>query len=83
MRLTLEQRVIVLGDQIASLVECSEQQVVPLNVVTVSYLRNYGYALRPQDYDCASMIDLMGLIRHVVKVMSSSIRVTFKSRRNL
>lgn len=79
--LTLQQSIKVLGTQIVQILKTSPKSSILLNDLSKLYLREYGYQLKPQVFECNS-------IREVVEKLSDYIQVCeilslcFSSNRN-
>ncbi|XP_026275264.1 meiosis regulator and mRNA stability factor 1 isoform X2 [Frankliniella occidentalis] len=67
-QLTLNQRLQVLGDIVASIVQEYGHSFMPLSAVSEYFLLNSGYALRPEDYGFNSLEDLFSAIHFSVKL---------------
>lgn len=67
--LTLQQAVKVLGSQVTQIVKSSPKSSILLSDLPKLYLREYGYQLKPQLFECSS-------IREVVETLSDFIQVS-------
>ncbi|KAK3909373.1 Meiosis regulator and mRNA stability factor 1 [Frankliniella fusca] len=67
-QLTLDQRLRVLGDIVASIVQDYGHPLMPLSAVSEYFLLSSGYALRPEDYGFNSLEDLFSAIHFSVKL---------------
>lgn len=70
--MTLEQRLHVLGDIVATLVKEYGHSYMPILSVSENFLLTSGYALRPEDYGFVSLEDLFCAIHFSVKVLAIS-----------
>lgn len=67
-QLTLEQRLHVLGDIVAAIVQEYGHPFMPISEVSENFLLSSGYALRPEDYGFSSLEELFGAIHFSVKL---------------
>lgn len=67
-QLTLNQRLRVLGDLVATIVQEYGHSCMPLPAVSENFLLSSGYALRPEDYGFSSLEELFCAIHFSVKV---------------
>jgi len=65
--LTLEERLKVLGEQISALIH-SRRSCMSLSALSVAFLRQHGYALKPEAYECSSLEQLIQHLHHSVAV---------------
>ena len=69
MQLTLDQRLRVLGDIVAAIVQESGNSCMSISDVSENFLLSSGYALRPEDYGFNSLEELFSSIHFSVKVV--------------
>lgn len=67
-QLTLDQRLRVLGDIVAAIVQEFGNAYMPISDVSENFLLSSGYSLRPEDYGFTSLEDLFNAIHFSVKV---------------
>jgi hypothetical protein len=65
--LTLEERLRVLEEQISALVR-SRRSSMSLSALSMAFLRQHGYALRPEAYECSDLEQLIKRLHHSVAV---------------
>jgi hypothetical protein len=65
--LTLEERLRVLAEQILALVHC-RRSCMSLSALSAAFLRQHGYALKPEAYECSSLEQLMQRLHHSLAV---------------
>jgi hypothetical protein len=65
--LTLEERLKVLAEQISALIR-SRHSCLSLPALSMAFLRQHGYALRPEAYECSSLEQLIKCLCHSVSV---------------
>jgi hypothetical protein len=65
--LTLEERLRVLAEQISALVHC-RRSCMSLSALSVAFLRQHGYALKPEAYECSSLEQLIQRLHHSLEV---------------
>lgn len=66
--LTLPQAIKVLGSQVVQIVKSSPKSYILLNDLSKLYLREYGYQLKPQVFDCNSIREVAGKLSDYVQV---------------
>ncbi|XP_021942540.1 meiosis regulator and mRNA stability factor 1 isoform X2 [Zootermopsis nevadensis] len=69
--LTLEERLRVLAEQISALVR-SRRSNMSLSALSMAFLRQHGYALKPKAYECSDLEQLIKRLYHSVAIVSSS-----------
>lgn len=69
MSLTIPYAIKVLGTQLANLIKNSKLSSLPLEALSATYLREYGYPLKPQAYECSSLVELLNKLHDVVQVV--------------
>lgn len=70
--LTLPYALKVLGMQITDLISASHLNYLPLELLSQAYLREFGYPLRPEAYECGSILEVLSKLQDVVRVAESS-----------
>lgn len=70
-RVTLTQPVAVrvLTNQVAQLLLSSGSTVLPLKELPSAYLQHFGHTLRPEDFNCSSIEQLVSLLSPTIKVL--------------
>lgn len=68
--LTLHQSLKILGSQLVALVKGSSTLSLPIQELPRIYLKEYGYPLKPQVYECNSVEELVNRVRDYVQVCS-------------
>ncbi|KAI4457150.1 limkain b lkap [Holotrichia oblita] len=71
--LTLLKALKVLGEQIANLIKHSKLASISLESLPSNYLREYGYPLKPESYECVDYYDLIAKLTDYVQVTQSSV----------
>ncbi|XP_034248491.1 meiosis regulator and mRNA stability factor 1 isoform X2 [Thrips palmi] len=71
-QLTLDQRLRVLGDLVAAIVQESGNALMLISDVSENFLLSSGYALRPEDYGFNSLEELFSAIHFAVKLRVTS-----------
>lgn len=71
-QLTLDQRLRVLGDIVAAIVQESGNSCMSISDVSENFLLSSGYALRPEDYGFNSLEELFSSIHFSVKLHLTS-----------
>lgn len=66
--LTLHQSLKILGSQLIALVKSSSTSSLSLQELPRIYLKEYGYSLKPQAYECNSVEELVNRVRDFVQV---------------
>lgn len=66
--LTLQQAFKVLGSQIVQIIKASSKSSVPLNELSKMYLREYGYPLKPQLFECSSIREVVEKLFDLIQV---------------
>ncbi|CAG9812530.1 unnamed protein product [Phaedon cochleariae] len=69
--LTLQQSLRILGSQIVQIIK-SNQSPVLLSDLSRLYLREYGYPLKPQLYECNSIAEITAKLSNYVQVNNSN-----------
>jgi len=69
--LTLEERLRVLAEQVSALVR-SRRSCMSLSALSMAFLRQHGYALRPEAYECSSLEQLIKCLHHSVTVSTQT-----------
>lgn len=67
MVLTLEERLRVLAEQISALVR-NRRSSMSLSALSIAFLCQHGYALKPEAYECSSLEQLINRLHHSVAV---------------
>ncbi|XP_023712451.1 meiosis regulator and mRNA stability factor 1 isoform X5 [Cryptotermes secundus] len=82
--LTLEERLRVLAEQISALVH-SRRSCMSLSALSAAFLRQHGYALKPEAYQCSSLEELIQCLHHSLAIVpsSSGLLVTLVDRAKL
>ncbi|XP_018577487.1 meiosis regulator and mRNA stability factor 1 [Anoplophora glabripennis] len=70
--LTLEQSLKILGSQIVQIIKASGQSAVPLDDVPRIYLREYGYPLKPQLYECDTITEVTQKLFEYVQLINGN-----------
>jgi hypothetical protein len=73
--LTLEERLKVLAEQISALIH-SRHSCLSLSALSVAFLRQHGYALKPEAYECSSLEQLIKCLCRSVAVSTHITRQT-------
>ncbi len=68
LQLTDAERLLVLGEQISALIQNSRKQTVKLSELGELYRRQYGYALRPDNFDQTSMSGVVSKLSTVLRL---------------
>jgi len=68
--LTLEERLKVLAEQISALIH-SRRSCMSLSALSLAFLRQHGYALKPEAYECSSLEQLIQHLHHSVAIIPS------------
>ncbi|KRT80036.1 hypothetical protein AMK59_7328, partial [Oryctes borbonicus] len=63
----------VLGEQIVNIIKHSKLASIPLELLPTTYLREYGYSLKPDLYECVDYNDLIAKLSDYVVVTQSSV----------
>ncbi|KAK9739278.1 MARF1 LOTUS domain [Popillia japonica] len=71
--LTLSKALKVLGEQIANLIKHSKLASISLESLPSNYLREYGYPLKPESYECVDYYDLIAKLTEYVQLTQSSV----------
>lgn len=61
-----------LGMQITELISSSVLNYLPLQVLPSAYLREFGYPLRPETYECNNILEVLNKLQNVVETIHSS-----------
>ena len=72
--LTEVERVKALAAQLVKLLRSQRNCSLPVSLLLAEYGRTFGYGLRLQDYDAASLPSLLAKLCHVVKVTGAAPR---------
>ncbi|XP_046991582.1 meiosis regulator and mRNA stability factor 1 [Schistocerca americana] len=59
----------VLTNQVAELLHISGSTVLPLKELPSAYLQHFGHTLRPEDFNCSSIEQLVSLLTPTIKVL--------------
>ncbi|KAJ9585358.1 hypothetical protein L9F63_002855, partial [Diploptera punctata] len=70
--LTLEERLHVLAEQVTTLVRSCRSSSMSLSDLSSAFLKNHGYALRPETYECNSLEQLIRQLDHSVTIVQSA-----------
>ena len=71
-QLTMKQRLKILSEQVTSLVRNnSAHQPLLLNYLPDAFRIHYGFALRPEQYNAASLDELVAKLRNHIQVFNS------------
>lgn len=66
--LTLNQAIKILGNQIVAMIEKSPTGSITLKELSEMYLKEWGFTLKPQTYECDNIQDVVRLIKDYVEV---------------
>lgn len=70
--LTLPYALKVLGMQISDLISASNLNHLPLEALPAAYMREFGYPLKPEAFECNSILELLSKLQDVVQVNHSN-----------
>lgn len=71
--LTLPRALRVLGEQIINIIKHSKLASIPLESLPSTYLREYGYPLKAESYECIDYNELISKLSEFVQVTQSSV----------
>lgn len=70
--LTLPYALKVLGMQITDLIKASYFNYLPLEALPATYLREFGYPLKPEAFECKTILEVLNKLQDVVQVNHSN-----------
>lgn len=78
--LTEVERIKALAAQLVKLLRAQKNLSLPVSQLLPEYSKTFGYGLRLQDYDAASLPALLAKLCHVVKVGEKKANICSKSK---